>query len=97
MRHNLVGRVIGEGDQVNARLRGEMAKDVVTADLVTAIGWIGRAMREEQDVHQPSPRAIHGPATFAIGRGSRCHARTISAYFGLSGLTARAAPACRVA
>ena len=72
----LIALVIGEGDQVNTRALRQVAQHVKAADLVAAIGWKRHAVSEEQDVHQPSPRAIIGPTRLATPSGRRCQAAT---------------------
>ena len=72
-----IAGIVGKGDQMNARMRRDVAQQMIAADLVAAIGWIGHAVCKEQNVaHQPSPRAIGGPIRLAIHSGSRFQVAT---------------------
>src|SRR3546814_8497492 len=57
--------VVGERDKMDLRARREVLEQVKAADLVTAIGRIRHAVREEEEFHHPSPLAIHGPMMLA--------------------------------
>ena len=90
---NAVGGAVHRSDDVHRAQRRQRLEQMPRPDTVTAIGRIGKPVREEQDVGSahPSPRAISGPMRLAIGSGSRCQARTCRLYFGSSGLTLRRA------
>ena len=65
---------------MHAFTRSQEFQDVKPADLVAAIGRIGHAVAQKQDVaHQPRPREICGPTRFAIHSGSVFHSSTLRA------------------
>ncbi len=87
--HSLLAILLGKGAEMDAPVAHQVAQDMMAADFVAAIGRKRRAMRQEQQVSQPSPRAMTGPAIIATRTGRRFHTAIIIAYLGLSGLIAR--------
>src|SRR5215468_2007064 len=94
-----VRRIVDETTKVHAVRARKVTEDVPGADLVALVGWIGNAMRKEQQVPhvvQPRPRMIDGPIRLAIGSGRSFRAAMNRRYWGLSGLwSAMVAPLVR--
>src|SRR5690606_34126949 len=84
--------IIGKANQIHRRVGHQFPQDMMRSNFVTPVRRPGNTVTQEQYLsHQPKPLAIAGPSQFATESGSLCHKATCSRYFGLIGLTSRAA------